>query len=485
MAMLPMSMPVACCLQLLTGEQARETTAQCRVAGAKCLHSQNVYPKRLGSKLIQIFINYSSAYGCVNARHHPKPYSLSFVKQIPPYFRRLSGLDKNFTNSKLCLILIKQIRIPWTSIDTLLVFLMSKSNHVTFSAPSAETSEAFEAIPRENRQDVEGDERLPFLSRIVFHDPLPKLEATFKKVLAKESVFIHAVDIDILDFLTDMDALKSDINGIFISEEDDSNGISGFHIAEKMGEMRQSLPLFMRVSCKERLKDPELIEKAKRCGISHLYSLDDQTRLRSLLETFVIGSHYPVKLIDGIRALAYEVIDGFFPDRKVTSRTPYLVADYLMREDLSAILPFFSQIGSGYIMVQTNEDPLKQAAPSKTADLSNRFRTSTIGESILGEVANLLWGKLHFVLQNMSTRTPQSFNTNIPIVVNKNQEHIIFGSNKPQICFKYAIASEYEAHPIIISMKIIFHSFVAPESIPDFAGAIKAHEDIAGDIELF
>ena len=88
----------------------------------------------------------------------------------------------------------------------------------------------------------------------------------------------QSVQFDLIDFLANPYVLNTEVGAIFLTDEEDENGLTGFHVAEKIGTHRIALPLFLRVTKPETL---ERVESDCRHLFAGTYTADDLSTLEA------------------------------------------------------------------------------------------------------------------------------------------------------------------------------------------------------------
>ena len=85
--------------------------------------------------------------------------------------------------------------------------------------------------------------------------------------------------------------------------------------------------------------------------------------------------------------------------------------------------------------------------------------------SILGELSNMIWGGIKNRYGSKSTQeSVGQVRVEIPIIVNHARKYISFGSDDPQLCFKFTLLDNTGyINPITIYQKFIFSLDWTPE----------------------
>jgi len=103
---------------------------------------------------------------------------------------------------------------------------------------------------------------------------------------------------------------------------------------------------------------------------------------------------------------------------------------------------------------------------------------------ILSEIANLVWGgfKVRYVAENDENKLHES--VQIPIVVDYDEHKISFGSDAPQLSFKYTVFDEKTSKQIEIFQRLIFHLQWTPELFTENTQLLDDLLD-SGELEFF
>jgi hypothetical protein len=278
-----------------------------------------------------------------------------------------------------------------------------------------------------------------------------------------------------------------DLGAVLLSEHssDAAAGIeSGYELARRIHEIRRELPIFMRREGRADLDDLEPIQKI---GIAGAYDIDRPETFGLLLDQFLADTEYPISLIRRMEDVTHSSLTHLFKDVEVTNDLPYLVKDKLTYGDILSLLPVESPWFSGYMMVQSDEQPMidmLKAGRTTIAPDGVDFR-DVMG--ILSEITNLAWGGLRTRLLALHPpATDDSTRISVPITVNQYKEYISFGTDRSQLCFKYTLRDRHnQLAPVTLYQKFIFNIRWAPEEYQ--AADENKVEDLveSGCLELF
>ena len=101
-----------------------------------------------------------------------------------------------------------------------------------------------------------------------------------------------------------------------------------------------------------------------------------------------------------------------------------------------------------------------------------------------GEERALIWGAIKN--RYLSSVREDTYLSQVPIIVNNLHRYISFGSENPQLCFKYIISDSDDAtvRPLVIQQKFIFNLNWSPE---DFSENVPSADELvsSGELEFF
>jgi hypothetical protein len=102
---------------------------------------------------------------------------------------------------------------------------------------------------------------------------------------------------------------------------------------------------------------------------------------------------------------------------------------------------------------------------------------------LLSEITNLIWGS--FKNRYIGDERPPPDRVQIPLIVNHKHKYISFGTENPQLCFRFTLTDEATGRSSTLYARFIFNLNWSPEDFKEIA-----HEDTAdlvdsGELELF
>lgn len=251
--------------------------------------------------------------------------------------------------------------------------------------------------------------------------------------------------------------------------------------AKLAGQIRAARPELPIVLCRISVSEFELPATFSKLFCAS-YTIDDMSPLSAFIDEYIFNIYYPNILVRGISDISLAALANQFSDLNVSAEPPYIVRDRFIFGEVFSLIQLESSWCRGYMMLQVEEDALLDklvtANPGST-DCHASFRTVN---NILGEVTNLIWGgfKNRFIADD-DPGSPSS--VQVPIVINHQHKYISFGSENPQLCFKYTL-SDGRGKMIPIYQWFVFNLNWSPEDFKDIQLSIDDLVD-SGELELF
>ena len=273
-----------------------------------------------------------------------------------------------------------------------------------------------------------------------------------------------------------------DLGGIILPEVDDQ-GANCADLAVSIHKARPDLPIFMGVESGRTLQDlPVEAQKA----VVGVYEHNDLDHLKELVDTFLFSRHYPSEFISGIKEITSSLLKTAFKEMQLNVDHPYIVKDKVIYGELFSLIPIETNWCRGYMMLQMEEGKIMEAIAAKRALIRPPEPNFLHVNAILGELSNMIWGGLKHRYGTKTTHEAQGqVRVEVPIIVNHVRKYISFGSDDPQLCFKFTLVDQAgDLSPIIIYQKFIFSLDWAPEK---YAESNQSVNDLVsgGELELF
>jgi hypothetical protein len=263
-----------------------------------------------------------------------------------------------------------------------------------------------------------------------------------------------------------------DLGAILLSEVYGGSSEEAARIAAEIHAARPELPVIMR---RESSANLEGLAEPVRRAVCAAYIANDMAALRKVVGERIFCLMYPNALLRGIAEITESVLTNQFPGVRVSMDTPYIVHDRIIFGELFSLMQLESSWCRGYMMLQTEEDPLLVIAgyPPGT-----EFRTVN---DLLGEVTNLIWG----AFKNRYLGDPSAMSgSQVPLLVNHKHKYISFGTSNPQLCFRFTLADATGTSAATLYARFVFNLSWSPEDFKEIpqklAGLVES-----GELQLF
>ena len=321
------------------------------------------------------------------------------------------------------------------------------------------------------------------MSKVLVHEMntehIQKLKVFFKS--------INLIGLKAENFNNIQEVLHSniDLEAIFLCEESDEWGKSGYDIALEIHKIRPELPVFVRQNSPKALS--EFLPSIQRAcaGVFRIEKLDE---LEVLIEKYLFNTYYPSAMIHGIEELSENALKAAIKNVNITVEAPYLVKDQIIYGELFSLIPLEGGWCRGFMMLQAKEEELAALIRCRKTSLNfkeneDNFRAVN---NLMSEITNMIWGgfKSRF-FYNQDSKSPQNVRIQVPTIVNHSRNYISFVTENPQLCFRYVISDDEGAfEPIPLYQKFIFHLEWSPEEFQEPTGTTDDLVE-AGELELF
>jgi len=264
--------------------------------------------------------------------------------------------------------------------------------------------------------------------------------------------------VDILSLLGNTDLQETDICAIFLTEVEDSDGLTGFDIAKLIQKSRDNIPIFMRLRDGRSITD---LNNEQRSLVTGCYTNSDPEMLKKKANTFVCGFYFPNALVNIFSDTGLEILESVFKGCEVTGSQPFMLFDHSITKSLTSLLPIQFSFGNGILAVLTKESDILSLIENKHTSLYENQTGNTHINQVVSELTNLYWGKVRQICDQIFKSSGDRSTVNIPMVINHNQKYINFGNHTPELCFRYMIIPDTAIpDPIIIEFKLIFNSLI-------------------------
>jgi hypothetical protein len=216
-----------------------------------------------------------------------------------------------------------------------------------------------------------------------------------------------------------------------------------------------------------------------------VYSLKNLEKLKELFDSYIFNTVYPNSIIRGVEEITLEALSNTFKGVGVTCEPPFLVKDKLIIGELFSLIPIESEWCRGYMMRQTEEKHIENLISHGRTALdwgSNDFRGVN---SVLSEICNMVWGGLKTRFFNQAKNDSDGIRVQVPIIINHANRYITFGTDEPQLCFRFTLNDKEDNFgPIELYQRFFFHLNWNPEDFVEDEQVVDDFEE-SGELELF
>jgi len=277
-------------------------------------------------------------------------------------------------------------------------------------------------------------------------------------------------------------AEHTDLGAVLLAGDYDGSPSANAAIAAQLDALRPELPVIVQ------LREPSELPAAlgqlrARCAA------DDPQSLRSALDEHVFGVAFPDALVDGIIEITTGRLRSLFPSLDVVAEPPSIVRDRIIFGEAFSLIPLEGNWCRGYMLMQAEEEPLLAMLGGVEASEGDGRRD---GEplnfrelnSVLGELTNLVWGAFKNRFLSEPAAGPQPL-VQVPLLINHRHRYISFGSDNPQLCFRYRLSAVGAGtdRDVVIDQRFVFSLNWSPEHFGDNGDDAGSHA--CGEIDLF
>jgi hypothetical protein len=269
-----------------------------------------------------------------------------------------------------------------------------------------------------------------------------------------------------------------DLGGILYSDSYGDSAEDTARIALEIHAARPELPIIIR---RERQATLAGLPDDSQHVYCAAYVASDMSALRKVIDEYIFCLMYPNALLRGIAEITESVLGGQFKGLKVTMDTPYIVHDRMIFGELFSLIQLESSWCRGYMMLQTEEEPLLELIGRDGARHSGATFRSV--NDLLSEITNLIWGsfKNRYIGDEKSGAAGR---VQIPLIVNHKHKYMSFGTENPQLCFRFTLTDEDTGRTSILYERFIFNLNWSPEEFREIAPDTADLVD-SGELELF
>ncbi|MGH8208662.1 MAG: chemotaxis protein CheX [Steroidobacteraceae bacterium] len=269
-----------------------------------------------------------------------------------------------------------------------------------------------------------------------------------------------------------------DLGGILYSDSYGDSPAQTAAIAAEIHAARPELPIIIRRKTRATLDD--LPEEARRAYCA-AYVGSDMEALRKVIDEYIFCLMYPNALLRGIAEITQSVLANQCKALQVSLDTPYIVRDRVIFGELFSLIQLESAWCRGYMMLQTEEAPfLELLGRQGGAAAAVNFRDVN---DLLSEITNLIWGafKNRYIGDGGGATTAH---VQVPLIVNHKHRYISFGSENPQLCFRFTLTDPITGGSTTLYARFVFNLSWSPDDFRELPQAAAGLVD-SGELELF
>lgn len=294
-------------------------------------------------------------------------------------------------------------------------------------------------------------------TKILVYDSNPAVLENLKRLSGAEGINIYQpIEFDILEFLANPNIINTDVGAVFLTDEMDENGLSGFHIAKKIYQQRIALPLFLRMTNSEQNNLAQIDEGHYFSGA---YSLNSAGSLEALLRYYLFSAQYPLEFVKKFQQIGLEVLSSMISGIHLEAATPFLVKDFLLTNNISSLMPVTLSCGKGYVLIQALHQCIEFIFKNGYCTFNTSQYNQTDFDQFLSECVNLMCGRLKSYFARDLDFLNLTDYSQIPVVINNQRNDVSFGSTRPQLCLRYYLNhnSKIEPECNYIDIKLVFN----------------------------
>lgn len=272
-----------------------------------------------------------------------------------------------------------------------------------------------------------------------------------------------------------------DLGALFLAEDFSSHGLTGIALAQELHRIRPELPILLR-------RDPDAppLSTAQLRVLRHHYLADEMEGLAQAVRESLFSLVYPEALVRGIAELTQGALRGQFRDISVGVESPFIVRDRLIFGEVYSLIPLEASWCRGYMMLQMESAGLQRLLAHQLGEVEDFQRDSIRAvNNLFAETTNLIWGAFKNRFISYDDAALSKF-TQVPIVINHPQRYISFGSEDPQLCFRYQLYDNAfeQGEPIELHQRFVFNLSWSPELFSENQASVESLF-ASGELELF
>jgi len=300
-------------------------------------------------------------------------------------------------------------------------------------------------------------------SKVLVFEPDP-VQQQFLRIFCENNQLM-GLRVDDLDRF--VRALKSelDLGALFLCElEGEENQVKLRRVIRLLSSMRPELPIFLRRVVREDDVEDDWSER-----VAGSYLAGDEEEIRELIDTYIFNRYYPTEVIRQIQQDTVKALENLFVGFTVGVDFPHLTRDRILYGEVLTLMRLESAWCRGYMMIEVCEAPIHELLVNgsipgmkSVKDGADDFRTVN---SVLSELTNSVWGRIKAAMLEAQSDDEPRYRSEIPSIVNNNHNFITFGTEDPNLCFRYVILDpEDKVEPFMLQQRFVFHLKWKPEA---------------------
>ncbi|MCW8929580.1 MAG: chemotaxis protein CheX [Gammaproteobacteria bacterium] len=323
-------------------------------------------------------------------------------------------------------------------------------------------------------------EKARLVSKVLVHDSNPDYFDRIKIFCDNNNLIgVCAQNTNIMEVLRS----NIDLGAILLSESTEDDPIGGIMLGLEIHELRPELPIFLR---REKQSSLDGLDAGTQRAFATGYQIDAIDKLKPQLDEYIFSLYYPSVLVRGIQEITTDALSSQFKEVTVNTNTPYIVRDRIIHGELFSLIPIESNWCRGYLMLLSDENNMMDMVKmNKTAIQAEHADFRSMNE-VFAEITNLVWGtfKARYIEDNETAK--ETVLTQVPIIVNQQHKYISFGTDEPQLCFKYEMhdTSDEKHQPVVLYQRFIFNLNWSPDDFKEIQTSVDDLLD-SGELEFF
>ncbi|QCP53188.1 chemotaxis protein CheX [Trinickia violacea] len=277
--------------------------------------------------------------------------------------------------------------------------------------------------------------------------------------------------------LTSLLRSNIDLGGVLLGDDYGGSVTEAAAVATRIDALRPELPVILRRSPDTAF---DALPAALRAAVCASFDTTDMAAFSAAVDEFIFSLDFPNALVRGISEITEARLASLFRGLAVTWDTPSIVRDRIIFGEVFSLIPLESAWCRGYMLIQTDEEPLLAMISRDGGEAPAGFRDLN---NVLGELTNLIWGAFKNRFLDQQAPTGQS-QIQVPLLVNHRRRYISFGSNNPQLCFRYRLTDEATGAAVTIDQRFVFSLSWSPEDFSEKTADVDELVE-AGELDLF